>query len=145
MKMYRATIPVMSASLLSGFDGRTCLFVFDLAAVREARLREYFIVPVDSQLALIDGGLEEVQQVARIHLAGVVGERGGQIDRADDFDALVHDSLAGAGELAVATLLGGDIHDHRARTHALDRRPGDDFGCRASWDGSRADDGIDGG
>src|SRR6202035_5622886 len=99
---------VRSASCLS-FDGLACLFVFDLAAVREARLREYFIIPVDSQLALVQGGLEEVQQIARIHLTGVVAELGGKIDGADDFHALVDDGLAGAGELAVATLLSSDI------------------------------------
>src|SRR5882672_4891103 len=96
----------MFSSLLSGFDGLACLFVFDLAAVRETRLREYFVVPVDGQLALVDGGLEEVQQVAGVHLAGVVAELGWKVDRADDLHALVLDGLAGAGELAVATLLG---------------------------------------
>ena len=48
--------------------------VLDRAVVREARLREHFVGPVDLQLALVDGGLQEIEQVARVHLARVVGE-----------------------------------------------------------------------
>ena len=41
--------------------------------------------------------------------------------------AVVLDDLAGTGELAVATLLSRNIHDHRAGPHALHRRPRNDF------------------
>src|ERR1700710_2592274 len=85
--------------------------VFDFPAVREARLGEYLVAPVDLQLAFIDGWLEKVQEVARVHLARVVGEVAGEIERADDLHALVLDDFARARELAVTALLGGDV-DH---------------------------------
>src|SRR6185312_10688160 len=41
-------------------------FVLDLAVPGEAGLHEHLVVPVDRQLALHQGGLEEVVQVARV-------------------------------------------------------------------------------
>jgi hypothetical protein len=48
----------------------------------------------------------------------------------------------GARELAVATLLRGDVDDHRAGAHALDRRAGDDLRGRPTGHRGRGDDGI---
>jgi hypothetical protein len=51
-------------------------------------------------------------------LAGVIGNRAGQIDGSQHGDALFLDHFAGAGNFAVAAALGGQIHDHRAGRHA---------------------------
>ena len=53
----------------------------------------------------------------RIHLAGVIGRRGRQIERAQNRDALMHHRLARPRQLAIAAALGRDIHDHRTRRH----------------------------
>src|SRR4051812_12741303 len=135
MKIYSAMMPVMSA-----LEGFACLFVLDCAAMRQARLREDFIVPVDLEIAaLVDGGLEEVEQIARIHLAGVVAELRGQVDGADNSYAVVIDNFPGPRELAVATLLSRNIHNHRARPHALDHGLRNELRSRASRDGCGRD------
>src|SRR5579859_3851467 len=108
--------------LLSAFDGFTGRFVFDFAAVREARLGEDFVIPVDRQLALAERRLEKVEQIARVHLAGVVPQLRRKIDRADDPDSLMLDDLSCARELAVATLLRGNIYNDRPGSHSLDHR-----------------------
>jgi len=69
----------------------------------------------------VEGGLEEVQQVARVHLAGVVAELGGKVDRTDDLPPWWLDGLARAGEFAVATLLGRNVHN--SRSPAASARP----------------------
>src|SRR3569833_3491409 len=136
MKIYSAMIPVMS-SCLYGF---TSLFMFDLATIHQTRLREDFIVPVDLEIpALVDGRLEEVEQIARIHLAGVVAQMRGQVDRSDALHALVLDDLAGPCELAVATLLSRNIHNHRAGPHPLDHGPRNELGSRPPRDGCSCD------
>src|SRR5579872_730223 len=102
MKIYRATIPVIwaASALFLMFPGplaRTVRtvdrfarrLVPDLAAVCQTGLREDLVAPIYGELALVESGLEEVEQIARIHLAGVVGERRRQIDRTDDLHALV--------------------------------------------------------
>src|SRR6185437_6441993 len=111
----------------STFDCLGGGLVFDLAGVREARLGEYLIAPVDDELAILDGGLQEIEQVAGVHLARVVGEIGGEPQRADHLDPLVGHELAGAGELAIAALLSGDVDDHRSRAHALHHAAQDDL------------------
>src|SRR6202011_5583057 len=101
MKIYSATIPVMSP--LQRLSRR---FVLDLSAARQTRLRKHLIAPVDRQLTLYQGGLEEIEEVARVHLARVIGELGGEIHRPDDLHAVVLEHLAGLGELAIAALFG---------------------------------------
>src|SRR3984957_1034462 len=116
--------------------------VFDFPAVREARLRKYLVVPVDLQLAFIEGRLEKVQQVARVHLARVIGEIAGQIERTDDLHALVLDDFARARELTVTALLGGDVDHDRAGPHALYRGARDDLWRRPTRHGCGRPDGV---
>src|SRR5438045_8416795 len=96
------------------------------AAVWQTRLREYLVAPVDGELALHEGRLEEIVEIARVHLARVVGELGGEVDGPHHPHPAVLDHLAGSRELAVAALLGGDVDHHGARAHALDHRARDD-------------------
>ena len=93
------------------------------AVVRERGLREHFVVPVDRERAvLVDRGLEEVEQVARVHLARVVRRAmRGRLTGPTMRTPFVVDGLAGARQLAVAAALGGKVDDHGAGLHALDR------------------------
>src|ERR1700730_14218542 len=116
MKIYSATIPVMS--LLQRLSRR---FVLDLTAARQTRLRKHLSAPVDRELSLHQGGLQEIVEVARVHLARVIGELGGEIHWAHDLYAVVLDPLAGAGELAIAALFGGDVDHHGSGAHAFHR------------------------
>src|ERR1700683_5705709 len=100
MKMYSATIPVMSSPRCLG--GRC---VADLSVAGQAGLREDLVVPVDRELALRERRLQEVEEVARVHLAGVVGQLRGKIHRAHDLHSLMHGDLPGTRQLAVAALL----------------------------------------
>src|SRR6185312_2853383 len=126
----------------STLDCLACGLVLDLAFVGETGLCEDLIAPVDGELALLDGGLQEVEQVAGVHLTRVIGELAGEPDGADDLDALMRHHLAGAGELAVAALLRGDVDDHRPRAHALHDAALDDLRCGAPRNGRRRHYGI---
>src|ERR1700693_1443462 len=101
MKIYSATIPVMSP--LQRLSRR---FVLDLSAAGQTRLRKHLVVPVDRQLTLDQRRPEEIVEGARVHLARVIGELGGEIHGADDLHTVVLEHLAGARQLAIATLFG---------------------------------------
>ena len=60
---------------------------------------------------------EKRGDIPRIHLTRVVGHGGGKVKIADDRDAVFDDFLAGLGEFAVSTALGGQIDNHRTRRH----------------------------
>src|ERR1019366_6925923 len=47
----------------------------------------------------------------------MVGHGGGEVEIADDRDAVFDDFLPGLGELAVSAALRGQIHNHRTRRH----------------------------
>src|SRR6202035_2646532 len=116
MKIYSATIPVMSP--VQRLSRR---FVLDLAAACQTRLRKHLVAPVDHQLTLYQRGLEEIVESARVHLARVTGELGGEIHRPHHLLPLVLALLAGPGELAIAALLGGDVDHYRSRAPAFHR------------------------
>src|SRR5690348_12551340 len=101
----------MSPVMASSFYQLARRLVPDGPVAREARLCEHLVVPVDRELALHEGRLQEVVEVPRIHLARVVGEGAGQIHGAHDEDALMLDRLAGTRELAISALFGGDIDE----------------------------------
>src|ERR1700726_3150114 len=124
MKIYSATIPVMSP--LQRLSRR---LVLDLTAACQTRLRKHLVAPVDHQLTLYQGGLEEIVEIARVHLARVIGELGGEIHRPHPLPPLVLDHLAGPGELAIAALFGGDVDHYRSGAHAFHRGARDDLRC----------------
>ena len=60
-----------------------------------------------------------VDDVAGVHLAGVIRHGGGQVDGSDDGHAVFDDGLAGVGQFAVAAALGRQIDDHRSGRHGV--------------------------
>src|SRR5678815_1958034 len=61
------------------------------------------VIKLQSQAAIGDEVIEEGLDVAAVHLAGMIGQRRGEIDRAEDGDPMLLHGLARTGELAVAT------------------------------------------
>ncbi len=74
-----------------------------------------------------EGDGEQLGDVAGVEAARVVRHGGRRIAVADDRDVLVHDGLAGHGQLAVAARLGGQVDDHRAGPHRGDHVGGDEL------------------
>ena len=64
--------------------------------------------------------------IARVHLAGVVGNGAGEIVPADDGDAVRYDFFAGLSELAISAAFGGEVNYYGTWRHALDHVGGDE-------------------
>src|SRR5689334_25122646 len=103
MKMYRATKPVSAtcASMSGSLDGLARRLVLDRAAVREAGLGDDLVVPVQVEVPVLDDQLEEIQQILRVQLAGVLGQQRWHVQRCGDGDVADADGLAGLAVLAV--------------------------------------------
>src|SRR4026207_262754 len=90
MTMYRAITPsiyALSTSLRVG-SWRMAPSRAPLARVgRGPGGREHLVVPVDRERPVLERGLDEVEQVLRVHLARVVRDGRRQVDRADNADA----------------------------------------------------------
>ena len=92
---------------------------------------------------LAEQQLEQRLHVARVELAGVLGHRRRQVQRRDDRHVVLDDDLAGLGQLAVAARLAGEVDDHRAGLHALDRLGGDQPRRRAAGHERGGDDDVE--
>ena len=71
----------------------------------------------NGERAVLHEVLHEGLHVLAEHLAGVEGDAARHVARAEDGDAVRLHGLAGAGELAVAAALRGEVHDHGAGAH----------------------------
>ena len=78
------------------------------------------IFQVQIQLAVLGQVQQKCGDVLAVHLAGVIRDRGRQVGRAQDRDAVNVDGFVGLGQLAVAASLGGQVHNYRASSHAVD-------------------------
>ena len=97
--------------------------VADLPVVRQHGLREHLVLPIDRERAVLDRGRQEVQQIARVHLARVPRELRRQIARPEDLHAVRrHDRFAGHRQLAVAAAFRGEIDDDGAGSPSPRRR-----------------------
>ena len=83
---------------------------------------DQFVVPIHGQrlVRLVDHGLDEVEQVARIKSGGRGRNTAGDIGIADDLDAIDFGDFAGFRAFNVAAALDGKIDQHRARLHRFD-------------------------
>src|SRR5467141_2387480 len=95
------------------------------AGVREDRVANDFVGGVELQLAVFDKVDQERGEVARVHLTGVIGHGAGEIEPADDGDAVDADFFSGLGELAIAAAFRSEIDDYGTRRHAGDHFFGD--------------------
>ena len=97
---------------------------------------------IERELALLQHQEDERRDVARVHLARVDRDRGGEPDGADDGHVVLHDFLPGVGERAVAAHVGGEIDDHRAWLHLRHRVGGNQLGRGESRHARRRDDHV---
>src|SRR6267378_4516262 len=95
------------------------------AGVREERVANDFVGGVELQLAVFDEVEQEGSEIARVHLTRVIRHGAGQIEPADDGDAVDADFFSSLGELAIAAALGSEVYDYRTRRHAGDHFFGD--------------------
>src|SRR3546814_4658103 len=96
-----------------------------------------------SERAVVEQQRDEVEHVARVHLAGVQRAAAGQVQRTGDGDAVAVDGLARLRQLAVAAGLRGQVDDHAAGLHAGHHRCGNDHRRRAPGHRGGADDHVD--
>ena len=111
---------------------------------RDAGAARDLVVPVERQLPV--GG--EMLRGARRRSASRAGSRGRPSARGGSscrsiVTPRVLDDLAGHGELAVAAGLGGEVDDHRAGAHPLDRARGDELRRRPARHGGGGDDDVE--
>src|SRR6185503_20932022 len=91
----------------------------DLAFLDHGRAADDLVVHVDAVPAVLRLAqlFAQAQQVGGIERARLLGEAAGEIGIADDRDAVPYHASPRLGELAVAALLRGEIHDHAAGAH----------------------------
>jgi hypothetical protein len=89
-------------------------------SLEDERAADDDVVLVDAVGRVLAHVVEQVAEVAAVELARLGGHAAGEVGVADDGDAGVDDRLAGAGELAVAAGLGGEVDDHAAGLHRLE-------------------------
>ncbi len=87
---------------------------------RDQGFADDFVLQVQLQLAVLHHVGEEGRDVARVHLTGVIGDAAGEVDGADDGDAVRRHGFSVARQFAVAAALGGQVDDHRAGRHSFD-------------------------
>src|ERR1700683_379230 len=86
--------------------------VYDFSAARDHRLANNLILQIKLELAIFHHVGKKRGDVAGIHLAGMVGNAAGQVDGADNRDAVFHNGFSHVSEFAIPATLGGEIDDH---------------------------------
>src|SRR4029077_2984716 len=112
------------------------------AGLREQRVANDFVGGVELQLAIFDEVDEEGGEVARVHLTRVIGHGAGEIEPADDGDAVDVDFFSGLGDFAIAAALGSEVDDYRTGGHARDHFLGDQHGRGLAGDDRGGDDHV---
>src|SRR6266403_5170150 len=79
------------------------------AALGEQSFANDVVLGIDLKLAVFDHQQKKRGEVARVHLAGVVGHGAGQVIQADDGYAVDVDFFSALGEFAISAALGGQI------------------------------------
>src|ERR1035437_10021854 len=113
-----------------------------VSGVRDQRFGQDFIGAVQGELPVFDEVLQKRRDVLGVHLAGVVGNGGRQIDGAEDLDTAGFHHFAGPSQFAISAALGGDVHNHRSGRHAGDHFAGDEDGRFLSRHGGGGDDHV---
>src|SRR5437870_3024071 len=113
-----------------------------LTGVRHQSFANDFVFEVERELAVLDQVLQESCDVPGVHLAGVVRNGGGQVERAEDLDAAFLNHFSGASEFAVTATFGGDIDNQRTRGHVGGHLAGDEHGGLLAGHGGSGDDHV---
>src|SRR5260221_430311 len=114
--------------------------VDDFAGLSEEGVANDFVAGVELGLAVFDEEEKEGGEVARVHLAGVIGHGAGEVVPADDGDAVDADFFSPLGELAIAAALGSEVDDYGAGGHAGDHFLGDEHGRGFAGDDGGGDE-----
>src|SRR5882724_12807710 len=111
---------ITNAALRYRMSQGRCYFRVDIAAlISDASAFQDVVIHVDFQSALVIDKGHKAGEVARVELAGVSGNRGGQVQRAKDNDAVVIHVFTGFGESHVAAGRSGKVDYHRTGAHAI--------------------------
>ena len=102
--------------------------VDQIAAPRQQGLADNRVIEIEAEGPVLEQMEQKRADVSRVHLAGMVRHRAGQVDGAVDRDAVLHHDLARLRELAIATPLGREIDDHRTGRHRRDHLARDEHG-----------------
>src|SRR6202167_6572142 len=94
----------------------------------DQRAANDFVLKVQPQLAVLHQMQKKRAEVASVELAGMVRHAPGDVDPADDADAVLDHHFTGLSEFAVSAALGSQINYHGARRHARHHFPGDQHG-----------------
>ena len=116
--------------------------MFDRTIMGHYALGIHLIIPVNRKFAILNERCEEIQQIARIHVAGMLRQQTRQIGGAADEYVTVAEIFAGLRQLAVAAGFRRQVHDDGARFHGFHHDPGDNARRRAAGNGGGGDDGI---
>src|ERR1700737_2008843 len=110
-----------------------------LAALADQRRGDDLVVFRDVEIAGlgVQRKRKKVEYVARIESAGVGRDSRGKICNADNLDTVLGDDLVELGALDVASLLRGEIDDHRAGFHGGDGLGTDQLRRRTAWNERR--------
>src|SRR5437763_330976 len=77
----------------------------DLALVRDESFADDLIVAIQRELTVLDQVFEKSRDVLGVHLTRVVRDCRGQVEGAEDADAVLFDGFAGLCQFAVAAAL----------------------------------------
>src|SRR5437660_6759606 len=94
-----------SSNLLNDLPGmRDQTALDDLVGAIEGDLPSLLVIEME----------QEIEDVSRVELRGLEGHRADQVDRPEDGDTVRDDLFPRLGQLAVASLLGCQVDDHRS-------------------------------
>src|SRR6267378_1290851 len=79
------------------------------------------VAEIQIELAIRGEHRYESGDVLRVHLTGVISQLARDVERRDDRDVVSHHRFSRHAELAVASLLPGEVDDHRTRAHGPHR------------------------
>src|SRR5271157_2172841 len=103
---------------------------------------EDFVGEIEDERAFFHDEREKVENVARVEIAGVDGDFGGQVERREEGDAADGLRDAGPGQLAVAAGGGGEIDEDGAGAHGFDGGAADEARSRPAGDLRGGDDDV---
>src|SRR5262249_16277597 len=116
--------------------------MFSFAVVDGARRAYDAVGEIEVQMAVLDHLAQERSQVARIQLAGVNRDGGGQVQRGHDRHAIHVYGLAGFAQYAIASGRSREVYDDRPALHSGDGLFGDQQRGAAPGHGGGSDDAI---
>src|SRR5512143_3765816 len=114
----------------------------DLASVGHEGAPQNFVFQVEGEPSVLPEGKDERRQVARVKRACVPGHFSGEIEGTEDRHTTLNDRLPRTGQRAVASALGGRIHDYRSRLHPVHHLCGEEPWRLHSADQRRRDDNV---